>query len=333
MKPILLLLDHWHDQEEITGQPLAGSRFFILRSMLSAAGISLDDCEIANVFNVNTTDIIRLCGPKTQAIKGYPAVMSGKYIDAQYEPHLEALAKTIARHDPNLIIALGPAALWALTGLSGQKKYRGTPIAARSGHKVLATWSPEQVMRQWPLRPIVIADLEKAKHESTSREITRPSRRIWIEPSIADIEQFYKSHILPATSLSCDIETAGGTITEIGYAPSAELALVIPFLSRRHTDGNYWRTFAEEKRAWDIVRLINTTKPLFGQNFQYDMQYLWKTVGIPAPLFCDDTMLLHHTLQPEMQKGLGFLGSIYTSESAWKFMRHDNAEHYKQGEE
>ena len=32
-------------------------------------------------------------------------------------------------------------------------------------------------------------------------------------------------------------------------------------------------------------------------------------------------MLLHHALYPEMLKGLGFLGSIYSEEIAWKSMR------------
>ena len=32
-------------------------------------------------------------------------------------------------------------------------------------------------------------------------------------------------------------------------------------------------------------------------------------------------MLLHHSLFPELQKGLGFLGSIYTNEASWKLMR------------
>jgi hypothetical protein len=50
------------------------------------------------------------------------------------------------------------------------------------------------------------------------------------------------------------------------------------------------------------------------------MQYLWRYAGIAAKKFCDDTMLLHHALQPEMQKGLGFLASVYTDELAWKFM-------------
>ena len=40
------------------------------------------------------------------------------------------------------------------------------------------------------------------------------------------------------------------------------------------------------------------------------------------PTYCqDDTMLLHHALYPEMLKGLGFLGSIYSDEISWKQMR------------
>ena len=35
----------------------------------------------------------------------------------------------------------------------------------------------------------------------------------------------------------------------------------------------------------------------------------------------EDTMLLHHALYPESLKGLGFLGSIYCDEGAWKGMR------------
>ena len=34
-----------------------------------------------------------------------------------------------------------------------------------------------------------------------------------------------------------------------------------------------------------------------------------------------DTMLLHHSLQPEMLKGLGFLASVYADEGAWMEMR------------
>jgi hypothetical protein len=51
------------------------------------------------------------------------------------------------------------------------------------------------------------------------------------------------------------------------------------------------------------------------------MHFLWRRYGITVPFAQDDTMLAHHALQPEMEKGLGFLGSIYSDEASWKFMR------------
>jgi len=42
-------------------------------------------------------------------------------------------------------------------------------------------------------------------------------------------------------------------------------------------------------------------------------------------------MLLHHALFIELEKGLGFLGSVYTSEARWKFMR--DVDTLKRGDE
>jgi hypothetical protein len=50
----------------------------------------------------------------------------------------------------------------------------------------------------------------------------------------------------------------------------------------------------------------------------FDMHRLWRGYGIPVAHADHDTMLLHHALQPESPKGLDYLGSVYTSESAWK---------------
>jgi hypothetical protein len=40
----------------------------------------------------------------------------------------------------------------------------------------------------------------------------------------------------------------------------------------------------------------------------------------------EDTMLMHHALFPELPKSLGFMGSIYTNEAAWKLIRKSNEE-------
>jgi len=63
----------------------------------------------------------------------------------------------------------------------------------------------------------------------------------------------------------------------------------------------------------------------------YDLQYILP-LGIAARANLEDTMLLHHSHYPEMKKGLGFLGSIYTSEPAWKLMRTMKADTEKRDE-
>ena len=57
------------------------------------------------------------------------------------------------------------------------------------------------------------------------------------------------------------------------------------------------------------------------QNGLYDISFLWRAYGIGVRGAEEDTMLLHHALYPESLKGLGFLGSIYCDEGAWKGMR------------
>jgi hypothetical protein len=161
-------------------------------------------------------------------------------------------------------------------------------------------------------------DIKKALAQSAFPELRRPRRVLHLNPTLADIESFYLKHIAPAPFLSVDIETAVGQITEVGIATSPSTALVIPF---RSAAGNYWKFLDEEVAAVLWLRRILMEKPLIGQNFSYDMQYLWRALRIPVQRYLGDTMLLHHAMQPELEKGLGFLGSIYTDEPAWKFMR------------
>jgi DNA polymerase I-like protein with 3'-5' exonuclease and polymerase domains len=135
-----------------------------------------------------------------------------------------------------------------------------------------------------------------------------------------------------ARLLAPDIETLNGQIRCIGFARSAEDVLVVPFVARL-SGGSYWGDEGDELRAWACVRaLLESEIPKVGQNFLFDLTYLSR-VGIRPRNCLHDTMLLHHVLFPEMQKGLGFLGSVYTNESAWKLMRrHKGEEELKKDE-
>ena len=328
-KSIVVVGEMWGRTEEERGRSFTGAASNVLFSLLAQAGIDKNECHFTNVleFRPSGGRLENVFTNKAGGIPNYRPVQPGKYLRASLAPELERLQKELAHHQPNLIIALGNLSLWALCKKSGIKKYRGSPLLTHdNSFKVIPTWSPASILRQWELRPIVLADLTKSRTESRFSALRRPTRYIYLEPSISDIADFYDEHLLPSPFVSCDIETKGKQITEVGYATAdGKHAMVIPFYSRLADDGNYWPSLALEKQAWKWVRKINETLPTIGQNFAYDMTYFWQTVGIPCPRFLGDTMLLHHSLQPELEKGLGFLGSIYTNEPSWKFMRTDHS--------
>lgn len=326
---IALVGEAWGKDEEEAGRSFAGSSGRLLNALLAQVGINRDECLVTSVFNLRPqprVDVANLCGPKVDGIKGMPYLVKGKYVNAKYAPELERLEKEIEDFDPSVIVAMGAAAAWAFLHTSGIRQIRGAPALGVNGRKILPTYNPAAVQRDFKIRPIMLADLFKAKRESEYPEVRRPSRQIWLDPTLADIEEFYEKFITPAPYLSIDIETKGETITCVGFAPTIDRALVIPFYNPMKPDGNYWPNLQSELRAWDWVRkLCLLDKKIVFQNGLYDMSFLWRTMGITCPGAADDTMLLHHALQPEMEKGLGFMATVYTDEASWKFMRKGSA--------
>jgi uracil-DNA glycosylase len=334
-RPVLVVGEYWGDDEVQDGKAFGGYKGRLLNALLASAGINPRETYQTSVFNFrpNGGRIEGLCGPKETAIPNYRILAPGKFIQAKYQPDLDLLNETIERVRPNVIIALGNIALWALCKKTGIKKYRGSPLMTHDNkYKVIPSWGPTSVLRQWELRVILMADLNKAGKEAKFKELRRPVRKIHLEPSLQDIDDFYDEYLADEPFVSCDIETKQLTITEVGFSnASGTRAIVIPFYARGKPGKSYWDTAEDEAGAWARVRKICEVKPTIGQNFAYDMTYFWRTVGIPCPLFLGDTMLLHHSMQPEMEKGLGFLGSVYTNEPSWKFMRSDH-DQLKKGE-
>lgn len=278
-----------------------------------------------NVFQIHppANRLEWFCGDRAGGIESYPALLPSKYVRQEFEPELDRLAEEILSRDPNLILALGNTALWALCGRTGVGKLRGTTQRTThcvSGYKLLPTYHPASLFRQWENRPTTIVDLIKAKREATFPDIRRPACEIWIEPTLSDIESFINDFIIGCDLLSVDIETAGSRITCIGFAPSGHRAIVIPFDDERSKGGSYWPTREVESAAWRLISmvLVQPSIPKLFQNGVYDIGFLIRAYGIPVMGAVEDTMLLQHALQPEALKGLGYLGSLYTDFNAWK---------------
>jgi uracil-DNA glycosylase len=320
---LMIVGEAWGKDEEAEQRPFVGASGRLLNSLLSMAGIRREDCYVTNVLNLRpkpSNDIKNCCGPKTQGVLGMPAISAGKYLRAEFQNELDRLYSEVKKEQPNLILALGTTAAWAFLKTSGISKIRGSTAESPFG-KVLPTYHPAAILRDYSLRPIVVADLHKAAREQHFSEVRRPFREVWIEPNLADIGHFFTDYVWGAPIISLDIETVGDMITCVGLAPSVDRSIVIPFFDPTKPGKNYWSTVEEERVAWRFIQAVCERKRTLFQNGMYDIHFLWRTMGIKVLQAEEDTMLLHHALQPEMSKGLGFLGSIYTDEASWKLMR------------
>jgi uracil-DNA glycosylase family 4 len=322
---IALVGEAWGEHEERERAPFVGPAGWQLNSMLKEAGINRHECYLTNVFNLRpkpTNKIDNLCATRKEVRHALPPLSSGKHIRDEFLPELDRLYRELTAVNPNIIVCLGGTASWAILRDGRISKLRGavadSPVLA--GKKCIATFHPSYILQGgYESRHVTIVDLQKARRESEYPEIRRPKRVIYTEPSIDELYWFYDKFIKDAARLAVDIETQGEFITCIGFAPAINMALVVPFTDHRKPTGNYWPTLEAESAAWKWVRMVmdSPVRKVF-QNGLYDMHRLWRTYGVPTRNAEDDTMLLSHALHPESQKGLGFLGSVYTDEAAWK---------------
>ncbi len=357
MKPILFIGEQWGEAEARIKRGFCGATGAELIRMLSEASVitlsPLDSAHLrsfwatrdpwsldkiwenhretlirTNVFNIYPpgNKLEYFCGGKPLALPNYAKLLKAGYVRSEFAPELDRLGDEILTNDPNLIVCLGNTAIWAMLGTTGVRKLRGTTAVSThcvSGYKLLCTYHPSAVHRQWELRPTVVSDLSKINDEKDTAHVERPPVEIWTEPTLEDIQTFFNTYCRGCSLLSVDIETSGTRITCVGFAPRRDLALVVPFDDERAESGSYWATPQAERRCWQLVCevLEDQSIPKLFQNGLYDIAFLLRSYKIKTLGAVHDTMLLHHALQPESLKSLGFLGSIYTNHGPWKSER------------
>jgi uracil-DNA glycosylase len=305
------------------------------RTWLELAGIAY-----TNVLNLRppSNKLESLCCAKTQiTASGYsqPPLAKGLYLRPEYLPEVDRLLSELADSRPNCVLAAGNTACWALLRTTNIGSIRGAVSFSSTEPtvKVVPAYHPAAILRQWSWRPVTVADIIKARREAEFPELNRPERYITIDPDLHDIIA-WRDQVLqhPPPIIAVDIETQWKMIRCIGFGTARSSAIVIPFIDPGKPGHNYWPTFEEEKTAWLVVKsVLESSIPKLFQNGLYDLQYLLKA-GMRPRAVTHDTMLLHHSLYPEMRKGLGFLGSIYTNEQSWKLMGRPKADTVKRDE-
>lgn len=324
----------WHQEALLDAYRYGNAWIRSRHKWLEATGIAY-----TNVFNFRpmSNKLESICCAKRDLPPGYnvSSLALGRYVQPEYLPELDRLLQEIHEAKPNCILAAGNSACWALLHATNIGSIRGavTLSSTEPKIKVVPAYHPAAILRQWSWRPVTVADIIKAYREAESPDLVRPERYVIINPEMGDIIRWYNELLTdPPPLLSCDIETRWKMISCIGFASSKSNAIVIPFISPSGRGHSHWPSHEAEKNAWLLVKaILETNIPKLFQNGLYDIQYILK-MGIIPKNMQHDTMLLHHSLYPEMRKGLGFLGSIYSNEAAWKLMGRPKADTVKRDE-
>lgn len=313
--------------EEDRGIPLIGASGRVFNSMLRTANLDRAEFYVGNVFNEKLPDnnVASWTAPaaiaKEQGFDKIPPIGKAGYLRPEFHHHLDRLRDELQDVRPSIIVPLGGTALWALTGNADITAQRGSlQLATRlvPGVKMLPTYHPAFVMRQWKFFPIVVGDFIRAYREGGFRELYIPHKELLIDPTLQEVID-YIPRLKESSLLSTDIETGWGQITCIGFAPDASHAICVPIVDLRKPNKSYWSS-DDEVRIWQLIKdVLESDVPKLGQNFGgYDAFWILDKAGIAPRNFLHDTRLLHHALYPELPKDLEFMGASYTTQGSWK---------------
>lgn len=329
--------------EEVKHRPFVGPAGQLLDRLLAQAGILRNQVYLTNVMKVrppkNDFSTFWLDGKQTQ-----PTEQLAEGIE-------ELIVELASLSNLRVIIALGRQPMFILTGMEGISKWRGSALETREkskvfdvvydiieeGHQkhdlenyhepqsvkvrrfnrtVLPTFHPSFCLRQWGVIPLVVHDLKRAKGLVTA--MPKEPKELIPYPTEREINLLLERLTDLKCDVSVDIECANAIISRISLTDSSKYGVSIPFVNIE-TDilikGQEW--------IWDSLRDLLPTAPIIGQNFSFDMAWLWKKQGIDIQNLIHDTMIAQHVILPGLLSflkplSLAMLTSLYTEEPYYK---------------
>ena len=295
-------------QEDASGRPFMGGSGQLLTRLLAKAGIKREECYIDNVIQ------LRPVGNDFGIY--YQDSSKHKPTDTLLQAHAEVKRK-IREGRPNVVVALGNEALYAITGKKQILNWRGS-ILEFEGIKVIPTIHPAMIMREPKFDPVVQMDMVRIAEEARTPSLPEPyADNFIINPSYEECIR-HLTEVLPRKSiLTFDIETIPDLeqIMCLGFAWSKQDAICIPVFF----GASNWWTLQEEIGIIKAIRELMSIPTIkwVAQNAQYDMTYLLDKWEVRCKLWMD-TMIAFHCVYPEMKKSLAFMTSIYSKRPYYK---------------
>lgn len=301
--PCLLVGQAPGKTEVITGVPFTGSAGKQLYSLMKGAGLFKNELPQTNLV---------MCKPPDD----------GKGNDRQ--PTLHEV-KCCFRHlfieiqdlQPELILAFGGPAMYALTGREGPLSLRGSfhPLKEEYQHdcQVLCLLHPSFVMRQRQWIGVATNDLKLVHTFFLSGVPKKQEMEFLLDPTYQELTQYlYDESGLPVGITAFDIETTSldpfqAQVLGIGFSTSEDSAMAIYFAGPDDYRIPIVKAFLEDP-----------DHPKVAQNGSYDCKVLEVAMGIKVRGMVFDTRLAEQILNSDMPKNLDHLRATYTQIKPYK---------------
>jgi len=325
------------EEEDLSGEPFVGSAGQFLNNVFRQVGITRSLVLLNNVFNQRppANDITyfyenKTFGPRSKFVYTWEG-----------QEHIDNLKWWLdnLKPRPNLLVALGKHAIYALTGKKRVWRWRGSilPCTLSPNYKVYCSLHPSAVMRlinepEEELQghkkdqarnalPLFINDLERCVIQSEFPEFEPPKRQFDISLSFEELCN--KLRYIKESRIDCaiDIETIpfgpeGPILWCIGFGLKPSYAFIVPFIYRQR----FAWTLPQEALLLKLISeyFLCPAKKIF-QYGNYDLSVLGRYYGLRvADGTYEDTMWCFHSAFPQLMKGLHVLTSMYTWEPYYK---------------
>lgn len=238
------------------------------------------------------------------------------------------IRQIVSRVKPRVILALGQHVLNAMDIGYDLDKCRGSRFQYM-GATVIPTFHPQHLRAQLkigaddPVSKHYIAAWDCEKAVKTYEEGWTPlAENFNVSPTIEDFRQFLSMVKTKDPILGCDLEATGLSIEKAkiyvhGFAWSEIDAICIPEYGANFDP--YWTPdeWVEVKEGLNWI--YSNTRSLWQNGVGYDVPLLrqngWK---LNLKKFYNDTMIMHHAINPELPHNIGFISSVFGKTPYWK---------------
>ena len=313
--------------EDQQGVPFVGASGRELGRMIQEVSLTESDCCFTNPYKVRPLE------NKLERIDEFG-------VDRQL--FLDQFFEELNDYKPTFIIALGATPLGILCPFTIPKrknahaeisKYRGSLLCSPSlshPHYVVPAYHPAYLFRDWSERQNDVLCLAKVReeydywksHNNTLQPL--PQRRLIAEPAADDAIDFLNNILQSPTEtvVSIDIENIGRYKGKDKTAKRNRVPYVIGFSIDPLEGisiglGEYDQTQAI--KIWKMVdNVLRLKKQVYQNGTTHDIPWLSYIGFSPNLGLCEDTLVMHSTLWPELSHKLDFLTFQYTREVYYK---------------